>query len=72
MKPKFNQQAQPPDDPSLRNRQAEDDLIIFQIAVASYAERVSREDGVSFQQHLREVLEKARSNANEHTTPPKS
>lgn len=52
MKSKMNQQVQPPEVLFLRNRQAEEELVTFLLAVDSYPDRVSKEPRVSFHQHL--------------------
>jgi hypothetical protein len=52
MKSKTQPQVQPPEDPFLQNAQAAEDLLTFQLAVASYGDCVSKEPGVSFYQHL--------------------
>lgn len=52
----MNQRAQSPEHLSLRNQQAEEELMTFQLAIASYSERASREPGVTFRQHLRGIL----------------
>jgi hypothetical protein len=56
MKSKMNQRAQSPEHLSLRNQRAEEELMTFQLAIASYPERASRELGVTFHQHLRGFL----------------
>jgi hypothetical protein len=56
MKSKMHQQVQPPEVLFLRNQQAEEELVTFQLAVDSYPDRVSREPGISFQQHLSSFL----------------
>jgi hypothetical protein len=52
MKSKINQQVQPPEILFLRNQQAEEEMLTFQVAVDSYPARASKEPSVSFRQHL--------------------
>jgi len=52
MKSKVSQQVQPPEILFLRNQQAEEEMLTFQLAVDSYPARASKEPRVSFQQHL--------------------
>jgi hypothetical protein len=56
MKSKMNQQVQPPEVLFLCNQRAEEELVTFQLAVASYLDHASKEAGLSFHQHLREFL----------------
>jgi hypothetical protein len=56
MNSKMNQRAQSPEYLSLLNQRAEEELMTFQLAIASYPERASREPGVTFHQHLRSFL----------------
>jgi hypothetical protein len=52
MKSKIQPQVQPAEGAFLPNEQAAEDLLTFQLAVASYSDCVSTEPGVSFYQHL--------------------
>jgi hypothetical protein len=52
MKSKIQPEVQPAEGPFLPNEQAAEDLLTFQLAVASYSDCASKQPGVSFYQHL--------------------
>jgi hypothetical protein len=52
MKPKMQHHVQPRESDPHCNEQASEDIQKFLRAVASYPERVAKEPGVSFRQHL--------------------
>jgi hypothetical protein len=52
MKSKMNQQVQPPEALFLCNQRAEEELVTFHLAVASYLDHASNEAGLSFHQYL--------------------
>ena len=56
MKSKMHQQVQPSEFLFQCNQRAEEELLTFQLAVASYPDRASKEPDVSFRQHLRSFL----------------
>lgn len=52
MKSKTEQQIESAEVRSLHNQQAAEELLMFQLAVASYADSTSTEPGISFYAHL--------------------
>jgi hypothetical protein len=65
MNPKMHDHVQPREGEPLCNEQATEEIQKFLRALESYPDRVAREPGVSFRQHLSSLFEASRKNTEE-------